>query len=325
MSFLQLLAGAALLYFGAAWLVSGATRIALSLRVPQLVIGLTVVAYGTSAPELVVGIEAAASGHGAVALGNVIGSNIANIGLILGIATLIRPATVDPVLPRREVPVLLLSWLAFPLLLAEGSSPQQGMGLIAISIAYTAWMLRSVRTGAADAEARIAAAVTADAAVSAGAPATRGRARSFLVAAAGLAALIVGGSLFVGGATMVARTFGMSERVVGLTVVALGTSLPELATSAVAAWRGHSGIVVGNVIGSNIFNILLCLGAATLAGGFEAAGPQVAYDLVILAVFTSGLAILLSKVRVIPRAAGAVLLSGYLAYLAWLVAAGSTT
>jgi cation:H+ antiporter len=325
MTTLLLLAGATLLYFGGEWLVGGATRLALSFRVPKLLIGLTVVAFGTSAPELVVGVEAAAAGPGAVALGNVIGSNIANIGLILGIATVIRPAAVAPVLKQRQVPILLLSWLAFPmLLLGKGPIPQQGLGLLLLALAYTAWMIHGARTAAPQASLD-AANVTADAAMDAGAPAVHGRASSLAVAAAGLAALVVGGGLFVDGASSLARAFGVSERVVGLTVVAFGTSLPELATSVIAARRGHSDIVVGNVVGSNIFNILLCLGAATLAGGFDTSSAEVAFDLVILAAFTTALAILLTKVREIPRAAGVALLAGYVAYLAWLAAAGPTS
>ena len=142
-----LVLGGLLLYFGAEWFVGGASALALALRVPQLLVGLTVVAYGTSAPEIIVGIEAAGAGHGDVALGNVIGSNIANIGLILGVAALIRPARVDRALRRRELPILLLSTAVLPLLLLDGLISRLESGaLLVAAITYTAWMIRAART-----------------------------------------------------------------------------------------------------------------------------------------------------------------------------------
>jgi len=148
MDYLRLLAGGALLYFGADWLVSGASGLARALRVPPLLIGLTVVAYGTSAPEVVVGLRAAVAGQGDIALGNVVGSNIANLGLILGIAVLVRPALVSGALRRRELPVLLLTTLLLPLLLADGQvSRLEGGLLVLVALGYSASMVRAARAG----------------------------------------------------------------------------------------------------------------------------------------------------------------------------------
>jgi cation:H+ antiporter len=317
---LLLLAGAAFLYFGAEWLVSGTSSLALSLRIPQLVVGLTVVAYGTSAPELIVSIQAGLSGHGDIALGNVIGSNIVNLGLILGVAALIRPARVDAVLQRRELPVLVASAAAVPLVLWDGRlSPVEGTLLLLGAITYTTWMIVAARGTPAVHEAERGASVTAAAADVAGGPATHGPGRLLLVASTGLLVLLLGGHLFVSSATSLARSWGMSERVLGLTIVAIGTSLPELATSCIAAMRGHSDIAVGNVVGSNIFNVLLCLGAAGLSGSVRANPRDLLVDLGAFAGLTLIGAISIRSARTIRRWEGALLLAAYVGFLAYLI------
>lgn len=304
---LELLAGGLLLYFGAEWFVGGASALALALRVPQLLVGLTVVAYGTSAPEVIVGIEAASAGHSEVALGNVIGSNIANIGLILGCAVLVRPARVDASLCRREVPVLVLTAALLPVLLLDGVvSRIEGAVLVALAIAYTGWMVRAARAAIVS-TASVDVAITEEAADIAGAPKTSGSLRAAITAAVGLAVLLVGGKVFVEGAVSVAHSMGLSERLVGLTIVAVGTSLPELVTSVVAARKGHSDIAVGNVVGSNIFNVFLCLGAAALAKPFAAQLVTLAVDLVALATMTGLAALFLRSERTLSRPEGALL------------------
>jgi cation:H+ antiporter len=261
-----LAAGGLLLYFGAQWLVAGASALALALRIPQLIVGLTVVAYGTSTPEVVVSVQSALAGHPAVAIGNVLGSNIANIGLILGVAAMVAPARVDGALRRRELPILLLATALVPLVLLDGVIARaEGATLLALGLLYSGWMVWAARSGAELASARADVAAERDMADAAGAPRPRGVARSLAVALFGLAVLLVGGTLFVNGAVDAAHALGMSERLVGLTVVAIGTSLPELVTSVVAARRGHSDLAIGNVVGSNIFNVFLCLGGAALA------------------------------------------------------------
>jgi cation:H+ antiporter len=318
-----LVAGGLLLYFGAEWFVAGASSLALALRVPQLLVGLTVVAYGTSAPEVIVGVQAARSGHGDVALGNVIGSNIANIGLILGVAAAVRPARVDGSLRVREVPVLLASALLVPLLLFDGRVTKwEGGGLVLTAIAYTLWMVRSTRSASITREVRKDAAVTADAAITAGAPEGRGRAGAVLITVLGLGVLLVGGHLFVDAAVQVARTLGLSDRVVGLTIVAVGTSVPELVTSVIAAAKGHSDIAIGNVIGSNIFNVFLCLGSAALAGAVVADPRAVAVDLGLLIAMTVLAAVFIRTERTISRLEGGIALGLYVAATVYVVAAG---
>lgn len=308
--------GAVLLYFGAEWFVAGASRLALALRIPQLLVGLTVVAYGTSAPEVIVGVQAAGAGHGRVALGNVIGSNIANLGLILGTAILIRPLAVDRGLRRRELPVLLASTAGIPLLLLDGAIRRvEGVFLILAALGYTTWMIASAAHSARERLAADRVDAAGAAADAAGGPRSGGALASLAVAGIGLAVLLLGGRLFVGGAVAVAGLLGLGDRVVGLTIVALGTSLPELVTSAIAARRGRPDIAVGNVVGSNIFNGLLCLGTAALAGAVECPWSAVRLDLFMLIAMTLCAAYLLAGPRTVSRTQGGLLLAGFVLFL----------
>lgn len=320
---IQLVGGGLLLYLGAEWFVRGASSLALALRVPQVLVGLTVVAYGTSAPEIIVGIQAAGAGHGEVALGNVIGSNIANIGLILGIAALITPARVDGLLRRRELPVLVLSAAAVPLLLLDGRvSVLEAALLLLLALSYTAWMVRASRNAASLAIAKEELKLVSETADAAGAPKTVSLWSAGAAAVIGLAVLLVGGHLFVDSAISIARTLGMSERLVGVTVVAIGTSLPELVTSIVAARRGHSELAVGNVVGSNIFNALLCLGAAAIAGQVGAPMQSLGTDLVALGVLTVLAAVFIRTERTISRLEGGTVLLLYVGYMFVSIASG---
>lgn len=320
---MHLLGGGLLLYFGAEWLVGGASALALALRVPQLLVGLTVVAFGTSAPEVVVGIQAAIGGHPGVALGNVVGSNIANVGLILGLSILVRPPTVDRALRRRELPVLIASTAVLPLVLLDGALVLwEALALTGAAMAYTVWAVRATRGATALAEAMADAASTARSADLAGAPHPVRVPRAVGTVVLGLALLIVGGSLFIAGAVTLAHDFGVSDRVVGLTLVAVGTSLPELVTSLVAARRGHADIVIGNVVGSNIFNVFLCLGTAGLAGTVGAPLASVGFDLAALALMTGAAVVLMRSPRTIIRPEGAVLLLAYVAYVALTLGRG---
>jgi cation:H+ antiporter len=318
----QLLGGAFLLFLGAEWFVGGASSLALLLRVPQLTIGLTVVAYGTSAPELFVSVQAAADGRGAVALGNVIGSNVANVGLILGSAILLSPPLVDAGLGRRELPVMVLSALALPLLLLDGVvGTVDGVVLVLCAVAYTVTMVRVARREGLGPD-RVNLAVTEAAADTAGAPARRGPLWAVGAAVGGLALLLVGSRLFVDGAVTVAQGFGMSERLVGLTIVAVGTSLPELVTSVIAAKRGHGGIALGNVVGSNVFNVLLCLGCAAMAGEIAAPLRGMAVDIGALFGATLLAAIAIRRARRLRRIEGLLMVCAYVAFTAWVVARG---
>jgi cation:H+ antiporter len=322
MEWLRLLGGGLLLYFGAEWFVGGASALALALRVPQILVGLTVVAYGTSAPEIIVGVEAAGAGYGDVAIGNVVGSNIANVGLILGVTALVSPPRVDPALRRRELPVLVLSVASLPLLFLDGVlSRVEAAGLLVTALLYTSWMARAARASA-QATARAEVEVTAEVADAAGAPKTGGTARSAVIAVGGLFVLLIGGNLFVDGAVAVAKSLGMSERLVGLTIVAVGTSLPELITSTIAARRGHSDIAIGNVVGSNIFNVLLCLGAAGLASPLRAPLADLSTDLVALGLMTILAAAFIRTERHVSRTEGLVALALYGGFTVLVIARG---
>jgi cation:H+ antiporter len=311
----QLAIGLALLYFGAEWLVGGAAGLARSFGIRQLVIGLTVIAYGTSSPELVVGISAGLRDQGTIALGNVIGSNIANLGLILSICALIRAPQIDRQIVAREVPVLLVTTGLVPLALLDGRiSSVEACTLIVLAVAYTAWMIITSRRGSTVQAEEVA----DDAAKASGVAPSRSRRRLALLMLVGLGGLISGGHLLVNGAVGVARVAGLSDQVIGLTIIAVGTSLPELATSTIAAMRGHGDIAVGNVVGSNIFNVLLILGASGLAGSIQAPLGSVGVELVALAAMTVIASVTMATRRTVGRLEAVVMLLGYVAFLSAL-------
>lgn len=303
---LALLGGLALLMGGATALVRGASALALRFGLTPLVVGLTVVAFGTSAPELVVSVDAALSGAGGIAVGNVVGSNVANVGLILALAALVRPITVDRTLVRRDFPVLLgVTAVAAALLWDRQVGPVEGGALVVGLVLYVGWSLRQARR---------------DHAAAVDLPATpSGPAwRDGLLVGAGLAGLILGAEWFVGGAVAIAEAAGVSSAVIGLTVVAVGTSLPELATSVVAAFRGESEIAAGNVVGSNLFNLLGILGVAALVRPLAAPGLS-PVDPAVMGAFAVGAAVLCWTGGRLTRPEGAVLLVGYGGYVAYLV------
>lgn len=313
---LYLLAGLILLYFGAEWLVAGAAGLARSLGMRPLIIGLTVVAFGTSAPELVVGIDASIAGQGAIALGNVVGSNIANLGLILGLTALILPPAVDVQVLRREVPVLLAVTALLPLALVDGWLARwEAAVLLVLAVGYPWWMIRSARIGSLAAAAEMEEAAELAAAL----PPAGSRLRLALRAVVGLALLVGGGRALIEGAVGIATTAGMSPRVIGLTIVAVGTSLPELATSLIAAGRGHADIAVGNVVGSNIFNILLIGGASAMTAPIVAPIGSVAIDLVAMGALTVFAVAAMRTRRKVDRVEGAVLVLGYVGFLTALL------
>lgn len=304
---LLFLVGGLFLYLGANALVRGAIGLARKLRVPTLIIGLTVVAYGTSAPELVVGITAALQDRGGIAFGNAVGSNIANLGLILGLTSIISPPRVDPSLLRRELPMMVMTSLAVPILLIDGQiSRFEGGALLLVAFTYSFFMIRGARsTAEATRDVSEVAELTKEATGSVGKLAG--------LSVLGLAAILLGGAWFVDGASHIALALGLSERIVGLTIVAVGTSVPELATSLVAARRGHSDIAVGNVIGSNIFNVVLILGASGLSGPLHVSLREARADIVALVMVTLAAAVFLRGDRVVRRWEGLTLLLLYAA------------
>lgn len=255
-----LVVGIAVLYFGAEWLVRGSVRLASSIGVSPIVVGLTVVSLGTSAPELVVCVVAALSGNSDLAIGNVMGSNLANIGLILGLTALVRPIDVQSRVVRRDMPIMLLvTFSVFPLFGDGLLSRVDGVLLLAFLLGYLVFAFRSISNEPSKPPAEQSE-FSKESANTSGAV----RFQDVLFILSGSGFLVLGGYFIVEAAVGVASALGISQVVIGLTVVAVGTSLPELATSIVAAARGQTDIAVGNVIGSNIFNIAAILGTTSL-------------------------------------------------------------
>jgi cation:H+ antiporter len=309
---LSLALGLIALYFGAEALVKGGAGLALRLGLTPLVIGLTVVAFGTSSPEMVVSVQATLGGNGAISIGNVVGSNICNIALILGLCALITPIRADHQVIRREVPIMIGATILALLILADGYVARwEGALLLLALLAYTAITVRQAR-------AATAAASEADFADELGQGKPLALGLSIAAVLGGLAVLVVGSHLFVSGAVSLAASWGMSQLAIGLTIVALGTSLPELATSLVAALKRQADVAVGNIVGSNLFNLLGILGVAALVHPINA--PDLAWlDLgVMLLVSVALLPIVRSGGR-ISRLEGIALLAVYIGYTAWLL------
>lgn len=307
--------GFVLLIKGADLLVDGASSIAARLNVSDLVIGLTVVAFGTSTPELFVNIIASAKGNTDIAIGNVLGSNIANIFLILGVSSIIYPLSVTKGTVWKEIPfsllaALVLGFMANDRLIDKGdvSFLTRIDGLILLSfftifLYYSYGIAREIEGMAQHVRMEI-----------------KGMAKSLLLIGGGLAGLTLGGKWIVDGAIVITKNFGMSESLIGLTIVAVGTSLPELATSAMAAYRRNAEIAVGNVVGSNIFNVFFVLGISSI---IKPLPFQIKNNLDIGAVCLSSLLLFLfmftGKKRSLDRWEGAVFLVLYTAYVVFLV------
>ena len=316
----QLLGGLAALAAGAEGLVRGASRLASRFGVPPLVIGLTVVAFGTSTPEMAVSSLAAVGGQADLAFGNVVGSNIFNVLFILGLSALVAPLVVDSRLVRLDVPVMVATALLAAVFSLDGTVGRlDGLLLLALLAGYTAFQVGQARREGAAVRAEFAQEYGPPAPGDGrGAPRRGGWLRDAAFVAAGLGLLLVGSDLLVDGSVSLARALGLSELVIGLTVVAAGTSMPELVTSLVATIRGERDIAVGNVVGSNIFNVLGVLGlsAAISPRGVPVPPSALAFDLpVMLAACLACLPIFFTGRR-IARWEGALFL-GY--GLAWMV------
>lgn len=313
LSIVEILIGVVLLYFGAEWLVSGGVKIATRLSVPSLIIGLTLVAFGTSAPELAVSIDSALNGQGDISIGNVAGSNICNIGLILGAAALINPLSVKLQLFKFDSPVMVLAALGLALFCwFTGGVPRWGGVLfLLLFAAYTIVLILLARREKRD----------ADNSVSEEAHILSWRDSfwfSAVLVIVDLGLLIAGAKILVTGAVEIGRICGLSEAVIGLTIVAIGTSLPELATSVVAAVRGERDIAVGNVVGSNIFNVFAIMGIVPLISPVKVTGIGTV-DWVVLLLFSVALLPLMRSGFEISRKEGAVLVTGFIGYLIYLI------
>ncbi len=314
MILITFLAGLALLIFGADLLVRGASRLSLSLGIAPLVVGLTVVAFGTSAPELAVSVKGALDGQTDIAMGNVVGSNISNVLFILGVSALLAPLVVDRQLIRQEVPIMVgLSALVLWMAMDRSISFADGAVLLGALLAYIFLLYRQGKNAAA--------AEVSDPLLS-NAPGLLSRLPVQLaLIVVGLAMLVLGSRWLVDAATIFATMLGVSPLVIGLTIVAAGTSLPEVATSVIAALRGEREIAVGNVLGSGIFNLGAVLGISAMVSGSGLQVPSslLAFDLpVMLAVAIACLPVLFTG-HLIARWEGAVFLGYYVAYTTYLV------
>lgn len=307
---LPLISGLTLLYLGAEGLVRGSSSLAFRLGLTRLVIGLTIVAFGTSMPEMVVSVQAALNHQGDISLGNIIGSNICNIALILGISSLIRPIRVNTQVIRFQIPVMIgVSFLLWLMLRDRKLTRPEGACLFLMIIIYAYYSIYLARK-------EFNKTAVADRSISG----YNSRRRIWLETvfiAAGLAMLVAGARLFVSGAVSLAKMFHISEAIIGLTIVAVGTSLPELATSAVASFRREGDIAIGNVVGSNIFNILAILGITSLVRPIEMRDLNVT-DIYMM-IMTAVLLLPLSwSGFIIKRLEGALLLAVYCGYMFYL-------
>ena len=310
-----LISGIVVLYFGAEWLVRGASRLASSLGVSPIVVGLTVVSLGTSAPELVVCLVAALQGNPGLAIGNVMGSNLANIGLILGLTSLVHPLEVKHRVVWREMPVMLLITFAiYPIAFDRVLSRMDGFMLLLVLLAYLVWVFRSGHP-----EEIKSSDGPRDSMATSEAAASLLNLKDIGQVALGSAFLVLGGYCIVKGAVEVASALGISEVIIGLTVVAIGTSLPELATSLVAAMRQEVDIAVGNIIGSNIFNLTAIFGTTAIVRPIMIPETVLSRELAGVVFMSLLLLPILRNGWQIKRWEGALLLTAYIGMGWWLI------
>ena len=331
MNLLFVILGVALLYYGGELLVNNAVRLAGRLNISSVVIGLTVVAFGTSAPELAATLAATLQGLPELALGNVVGSNIANVGLILGLTALLYPLESTPNFVRREVPIMLgVSALLVPVLWNGVVGRLEGALLLVVLGVYLFYLFK------ADNVTQVTAPVTSTPVTSAPvtapdtsvpdvpAPATVAAEaetplwRSLLFLTLGVGLLVLGARLLVVGAAALARAFGVPEAVIGLSLVAFGTSLPELASSAVAALRKETDIILGNIVGSNIFNVLAVLGVTALVTPVREPFVRAAPNLGVMLAFSAAVFLMMFRGSRLGRLGGGALLLAYVGYVGFL-------
>lgn len=293
--------GVLLLYFGSEWMVRGAASLALSLSFRPVIVGLTVVAFATSAPELLVSMIAAFKGAAGVSIGNILGSNVANIGLVVGASALVKPLRVDHGLVRREIPVVIGLTALFWLLSMDGEIGRvDGVILLAGLVSFLALGIMTAGKGG-------------EAGLSKGAE--KRTVKYVLFILVGLGGLLVGADLIVRSAIFIARSLGWSELFIGLSIVAVGTSLPELATSVVAGARGQHDISIGNVVGSNVFNICMVMGAVGLLSPLPVGGGLMTFEFPVLMVLSLLLLVFCRTGFKISRWEGFFFVLGYVAFV----------
>ena len=308
--------GVGVLYFGAEWLVRGSARLAASLGVSPIVVGLTVVSMGTSAPELVISVVASLGGNPDLAIGNVMGSNLANVGLVLGISAILRPLKVSTRVVTREVAVMIFITVALlPLIWNSHLGRLEGVALVTLLVFYLTFVLRTAKTEGAGALNEYGEAATPEG----GGLSSRTIARDLAFILLGVAGLVLGAFAIRQSAVALAEALGISELVIGLTLVSIGTSLPELATCVVAALRNQADIEVGNILGSNVFNIAGVLGVTSIISPLDFSTEVLRLEYPAVVVITVLMVPIVRHRLVIRRREGVVLLSAYLALLAFVL------
>ncbi len=293
--------GLVMLCFGGNWLVSGGVAIAKKFRISNLVIGMTIVAYGTSTPELAASV-AAAGEHSAIILGNIIGSNIANVGMVIGIAAILVPIAVSKSVLRKEIPIMLGVSILLILISIDGEISSYDGILLLVGLGIFGYYTFKDAVKHREEKKEVIEQTKNDLYL-----------KSFGLIGIGVVLLYVGAILTVDNAVILAQEFGLSEKIIGLTVIAIGTSLPELITSLIAIKKGHGDIGIGNILGSNIYNILMIMGVGATLGSVMIA-PDVFIDYAIMIIFSASLLIAL-KTGVINRLMGCCIAIGYVAYL----------
>lgn len=311
MMYLWLLIGFVLLVKGADWFVDGSSSVAKLLKVPSVIIGLTIVSLGTSAPEAAVSITAGFTGNNEIAISNVLGSNIFNLMMVVGVCAAIKAFQTDRMIMKRDFPISLGLTVLLGIGLADGRiSRVEGGILLVLMLSYLTLMVRSALKERKQGQVQ-----EAETEEKQPMPAWK----SILYILLGLTAIILGGQLVVDNASLIAARFGLSETLIGLTIVAIGTSLPELVTSVVAAGKGESGLALGNVIGSNIFNIIFILGASAALHPIET-GMENMIDTIILLAVSALIYVFGLTGKKVNRWEGLICVLGYIGYTAYIIA-----
>lgn len=314
-SFGFIIGGLLLLTLGGEFLVRAASRVARSFGISPLVIGLTIVAIGTSAPELGVSLFAAINGNPEIALSNVVGSNIFNIAFILGLCAIVSPLAVHLTLIKFDVPIMIGATIVIYLFSLNGSLERyEGWILILAAVAYMFWIVRAARNEPKE--------ISDNIELSPSKTKTKALAWNLFLIVVSLGVLVVGSRLLVNGAVSIAQNFGVSDSLIGLTIVAAGTSLPEVATSLMATIRGQTDIAIGNVIGSNIMNIFFILGVSTSLNDNLIVPPTISYDMLVMLAIAIICYPLLVTAKKLERWEGSLLMSGYIGYIAHLLVRG---
>lgn len=310
------LAGIALLYYGAEWLVGGAASLALRYGLRPLIVGLTVVALGTSMPEFVINLFAAVAGQDEIALGNIVGSNIANIALILGTSAVVLPLAVNPAMLRKEYPIMVVVMLVFYAQAMDGViSSWDGLVLVAGLVAFLTYVVMDARKQSREAALEGLSDVNRD-------DLADPLWKKALLIAGGMLLLGVGARMMIFSAVNMAQFMGISEIVIGLTIVAIGTSLPELATSMIGALNQEADLSIGNALGSNLLNVLFVVGFVSLIRPLQVAPASVNIHFPIMIGFAVLLLPLAWTQYRITRMEGGVLVAGFLGYMAYVVMVG---